>query len=232
MCWSPAASLTLGVAGMATAAYAAKKGTTKDVTVPLAYFSLMEFIQFFGYSSVNQCGLPVNQWVTLISYIHIAFQPIFFNMLYFAYLPKPVSRRVRRYVYGASLLTTAALLVKVLPVSPANICRLGETLCAAQWCTVSGSWHIAWNIPWYTWPLPGSLLLYYGFGIIVLPLLYGAWRGVLFALIGPVIAYATTQNPNEWPAVWCLFSVALILLNLVHSKFGERWYFWTGRRSA
>jgi len=223
MCWSPEASLTLGVAGVATVVYASRKGTSTDMTAPLFYFSLMEFIQFFGYSQLNQCALPANQWLTMLSYAHIVFQPIFFNMLYMNFLATPISRKMRRFVYAVSLFMSALLLVKVIPLVPESMCRVGQTLCSTAWCSVSGDWHLAWNIPWYTWPLSGDIILYYLFAVLVVPLFYGAWRGVLFALIGPILAFATTQNPNEWPAVWCLFSVGLILLNLAVSKFTGHW---------
>lgn len=219
MCWSPAASVVLGVAGVTTAGISAKRGVTKDLTIPLAYFSLMEFIQFFGYSSINQCALPSNQFFTIVSFIHVAFQPIFFNMIYMASTRPAVSKRVRRWVYAASLFVTALLLVKIVPFASQSICSAGQTLCGTQWCSVSGNWHLAWDIPWYNWPLPGDIILYYAAGVFLIPLFYGAWMGIIFALTGPLLAYLTTQNPNEWPAVWCFFSVGLILINLSLIRF-------------
>lgn len=215
MCWSPEVSASLGVAGLATAAYAAAKRTSTDLTVPLAFFSLMEFIQFFGYAHIDQCGDPLNRWATILSYAHIAIQPVFFNMLYMYALPRALSASVRRAAYAASIVMSAVLFAKIVPFASATACSAGETLCGAAWCSVSGSWHLAWQVPWYHLPLlPGDILLYYLFAVMVIPLFFGAWRGVLFALIGPLLAFATTQDPNEWPAVWCLFSVPLILANV------------------
>ena len=46
----------------------------------------------------------------------------------------------------------------------------------------------------------------------VLPALIGSWRFTLFSfLAGPTLAGYTTNNINEWPAVWCLFSIGLVL---------------------
>lgn len=214
MCWSPEASLALGVAGMTTAAYTARKKEQRGWAIALAFFSAMEFIQFYSYSSIDQCGSPANQWGTYISYAHIILQPIFFNMIYVSALGYTLSRRARAYIYGAASFFSLILLIKIIPFQAASICHVGATLCGAAWCTVSGSWHLAWQVPLYTWPLPGDLLIYYALAIFVLPLFYGAWRGVLYVDVTLVIAYATTQNPNEWPAVWCLFSVAFMLLML------------------
>jgi len=53
----------------------------------------------------------------------------------------------------------------------------------------------------------------YVIAAFLLPLLYGAWRFVLFhALAGPVLAFALTENPNEAPAIWCLFSIGIVLI--------------------
>ena len=49
----------------------------------------------------------------------------------------------------------------------------------------------------------------------ILPLVYGAWRLVLFhAITGPVLAAMLTSDPNEMPAIWCLFSIGIILISL------------------
>ena len=37
---------------------------------------------------------------------------------------------------------------------------------------------------------------------------------VYHILVGPFLAYLTTNNPNEWVAVWCLYSIGLLLLLL------------------
>ncbi len=49
----------------------------------------------------------------------------------------------------------------------------------------------------------------------ILPLVYGAWRFVLFTYVaGPVAAITLTTDPNEMPAIWCLFSIGLLLISL------------------
>ncbi len=233
MCWSPEASVTLGVAGVATAVCLARKEGTKGLVAPLVYFSLMEFLQFFGYQHIDQCDLPVNQYITMLSYVHIAFQPIFFNMLYIYSRGSRIRAATKRIIYAAATVFSFLMLVKAIPLIPGTMCTIGQTLCGPVWCTVRGTWHIAWSVPLFNSPLPGDLFIYYALAVFVLPLFYGAWRGVLFALVGPVLAYATTQNPQEWPAVWCLFSVALILLGLAGDAMQERLFpdaLWHARR--
>jgi hypothetical protein len=202
----------LGSAGLGVAGYGHTKGDTPYFTIPLVYFSLMEFLQYASYASIDQCALASNTALTTLSYIHVAFQPIFFNMLFMAGVP--ASARTKRIVFTISLVVSLILLLKLFPFVPASLCMLGETLCGKAMCTVSGNWHLAWQVPLYDWPFPGDIFYYYGFAIFILPLFYGAWIGVTLGLTtGPILTYLLTQgNPNEWPAVWCLFSVAYILV--------------------
>ena len=220
MCWSASASLALGTATAGMAGYAHTEGESTYFTLPLFYFSLMEFLQFFSYFSINQCALESNTALTFLSYVHIAFQPLFINMFLMATSPRGVekiSRQTKRIIFSLTLVIALLLLTKLVPFFPASICAPGQTLCSTlNMCTMSGSWHLAWYVPQYNLPLPGDGFLYYGFGIFFLPLFYGAWVGILVLLFtGPLIAYALAGgNPNEWPAIWCLYSV-LIMLTLM-----------------
>ncbi len=55
----------------------------------------------------------------------------------------------------------------------------------------------------------------YVLAAFVAPLLYGAWRFVLFHLaIGPILADFLTDDPNEMPAIWCFFSIGIVTLSL------------------
>jgi hypothetical protein len=61
---------------------------------------------------------------------------------------------------------------------------------------------------WLTYPE-------YMLAVFVMPLFYGAWRFVLMhAAMGPVLATMLTDTSNEMPAIWCLFSVGLLLIGL------------------
>ena len=80
----------------------------------------------------------------------------------------------------------------------------------------------AWDVPYNglstqmvaLWGNIGSFPAY-PLAVFVLPLLYGAWRFTLFhALMGPIAASMLTDNPNEVPAIWCLFSIGILLATL------------------
>jgi hypothetical protein len=221
MCWTAGASLALGTAGVGVAAYGHAKGKSPYITIPLVYFSLMEFLQFFSYFWINQCTFESNTALTFLSYVHIAFQPIFINMAFMALSPQgisKISKFTKQIVFGISVLVAIILLIKIMPIYPESLCAPGQTLCGTNMCTQSGSWHLAWLVPQYNFPIPGDGMLYYGFAAFIVPLLYGGWFGALIlAITGPALAYILASgNPNEWPAIWCLYSVALILITLWH----------------
>ncbi|PSN19490.1 hypothetical protein C7271_07095, partial [filamentous cyanobacterium CCP5] len=100
MCWNGQASATLATLGFASTAYVAIKGEDPKLWVPLVYFSLMEALQAATYTVIDRCGLPLNQVLTLLGYVHIAFQPFFINACSMHFIPGEIHRRIRPFVYG------------------------------------------------------------------------------------------------------------------------------------
>ena len=60
MCWSGEASTAVTVVGIGATAYAAYKKEPAALWLVLGYFSLMELLQSFAYSVIDQCSLPSN----------------------------------------------------------------------------------------------------------------------------------------------------------------------------
>ncbi|MCK5829105.1 MAG: hypothetical protein KAH20_02260 [Methylococcales bacterium] len=221
MCWSGEASAVLAVAGLGTAAYVAYKGESKELWIPLTYFALMELLQAATYVYIDLCDNPNNQVLTLFGYLHVAFQPFFVNMVAMYFIPESVKFKIQTVVYTLCSISTIAMLVKLYPFAWAGDCTVGvEGFCGLQACSVSGDWHIAWQLPlnglmsspvdWlfgFEW---GLHVFAYALAAFYLPFIYGSWRFVSFHyLIGPLISDITTDDPNEYAAVWCLFSIAL-----------------------
>lgn len=218
MCWSAGASIAMTAAGGAAMVFSAARGDPRAIWLTIGYFTVMEALQAVGYAVVDQCGSTANQGITLLSYLHIAGQPVAINAFAMAIAPRAISPALRRTVYALAALATAMLLLRLVPLESTGPCQPGGVLCGARLCLVSGTWHIGWEVPLND--LPRSLGLTtpfpaYALAVFVLPLAYGAWRFVLFhALAGPVLADALTDNPLEMPAIWCLFSIGIILIAL------------------
>ncbi len=218
MCWSGEASTALAGVGVAGAAWAAYKKEPFSLWGTLGYFALMEALQAYTYTVINQCSLPSNQIATLLGYLHIAFQPFFINAISLYFIPKNIAERLYKPVFGLCFVSAIFMMIQVYPFDWAGSCNPERTLCAARLCSVSGNWHIAWEVPANgigNWMFQHHLTGYftYSFVAFALPLLYGSWRFTLYHfLMGPFMARMLTNNLNEAPAVWCLLSIGFLLI--------------------
>lgn len=229
MCWNGYASATLATLGFASTTYVAFNDEDKKLWVPLAYFSLMEALQAGTYTVIDQCGLPLNQILTLLGSLHIVFQPFFVNAFSMHFIPDAVYRQIRPFVYGGCFVGSVMLLTLLYPFEWTGICDIGHVpFCGEHLCSVSGNWHIAWQAP-----LNDMKWLYLGYFVPVFgfPLLYGSWKFTLYhILVGPLLARLLTNNINEWPAVWCLLSIGLLLVVIKtpirQLLYSRQWLFW------
>ena len=182
----------------------------------------MEALQAAGYLVVDQCANAVNQTIAILSIIHIIFQPFFINAFAMELVPDTVRTRARVAVFAACATSAAVMLLQLYPFDWAGTCRPGSTLCGPTLCTVSGDWHIGWEVPFNGLMVPIEQILgieaafpTYAIAAFLVPLCYGAWRFAAFhALLGPLLAERFTNDPREMPAIWCLFSVGIVILSL------------------
>ena len=222
MCWSGEASLVLASTGIIGTGYAMYKKEPTALWVALGYFSSMELLQAFTYSVINQCDNPANQIATLLGYLHITFQPFFINAVSLYFINQKVARKIAPFVYICCFAAAILMLIQLYPFAWAGQCDVRRPLCGDMLCSVRGSWHIAWLVPTNG---IGNLLTRHGIfffdngfpgyviASFILPILYGSWRCTAYHLLfGVYLANATTNNINEWPAIWCLLSIAILLI--------------------
>jgi hypothetical protein len=177
--------------------------------------------------------------------LHIAFQPFFINSVALYFMPKDAARKVAPLTYAACFAGAIAMLVQLYPFNWAGHCQIGRPLCGEFLCTVRGEWHLAWLVP--TNGIGNSMadnawlgrgFLSYPLTAFLLPALIGSWRFTLFSYVaGPFVAALTTSNINEWPAVWCLFSIGLVLAIIKtplrhHLHVGDPWWVMVGKWRA
>jgi len=231
MCWSFGASAILAIIGLAVSLYLAFKKRSASLWVPIVYFALMEVIQAATYLVLNDCSSPANQLLTFLGYIHIVFQPFFINMFTMFFIPKKTRDKIYGYVYAVCFICTVLMLIKLYPFDWAGTCIPGvDGMCGTTICSVSGNWHLAWNIPFNGISMR-FLLSPYMFAMFILPLIYGAWRVVLYGVaFGLIPTYFLTSNINERPTVWCLLSIVLMLAVFIKPFMkwlrAKKWYFW------
>jgi hypothetical protein len=223
MCWSMEATVGMVALGTVATAVAIRQEQPAAIPASIAWFTLMEALQVAGHATADDCALPANQVATVLSYLHIAFQPFFINAFAMALIRGTVRPAARIGVWAICGLSATSMLLQLYPFDWTGRCPLGFGLCGAPLCTVSGSWHIGWQVPFNDLLGPLSALpwsfgghLDYFAAAFLVPLAYGAWRFVLWhALSGPVLATLLTQDPRQMPAVWCLFSIGIVLIALV-----------------
>ena len=222
MCWNSEISVAMTCIGAAGALISYRRQDPTAIWLTLGYFSVMEALQVAGYAVLDQCGTAENQAVTMASYLHIVFQPFLINAFAMELVPKSAKQRTRVWVYVLCSVSAAVMIIQLIPWQFAGNCLPGSALCADTLCTVSGDWHIAWDVPYngLLVPFENAIGTHSGFptymiAVFALPLVYGAWRfTAMHALSGPVLAWMLTDNPNEMPAIWCLFSVFILFIGL------------------
>ena len=238
MCWSVTASI--GMVGLGTIAttIAISRGEPKAIWLTLGYFTIMEALQTAGYRVVNECGTTANQSITWLSYLHIAFQPFFINAFAMQLVPEQIRINLQRWVYMACAVSSVTMIAQLIPIDWAGSCLPGTPLCGDKLCLMSGQWHIAWHIPYngLLVPIEDFIGLHAGFPtymltVFAMPIIYGAWKFVaMHAVVGPIAAHMLTDNPNEMPAIWCLFSIGILLIALspvIRQRFETtNWYAW------
>ncbi|MBD3247267.1 hypothetical protein GF378_01455 [Candidatus Pacearchaeota archaeon] len=212
----------------AFAGYLWYKKESKLLWIPIAYFGVMELLQFLTYFYLDACT-PTNQILTFLSYLHISFQPFFINALMLYFVPKNFRKKIIGWVFFIAFIATILMLVRIYPFDWAGSCTIGTVLCGERLCSIPGSIHLAWEMPING--IGGIIAWTYTLSVFLIPLSYGAWKATAYnVLAGPVIARALTSNPNEWPAVWCLLSVAYIFLIIIPGfkklLTQKKWYFW------
>ena len=210
--------------------YAAYKKQPAPLWICLGYFSLMEALQAYTYSVIDQCNNPSNQMATLLGYLHITFQPFFINAVSLHFIDQRAAKKIAPFAYAVCFAAAIMMLIKLYPFGWAGHCKPGRPMCGELLCAIHGSWHIAWSLPIND---VGEKFSWYLFAGFIMPALYGSWRFTLYHLLaGPLLALTTTSNMNEWPAVWCLLSFGFAFIafetplrRMLYAK--KCWWLWS-----
>lgn len=209
MCFSENISLAIGIFGLVSSAYFYHKNVYASIGI--GYFALMEIIQFFQYKVINQCDNENNQFLTTLGYLHICFQPLFFNLWLFAFTKKPQFIFIYMSFFAGLLLAS-----RLLSVDDNELCDTqNEPLCGKDTCAISGERHIAWNVrlraPGTYWFTP-SIGLHFFMWVIPVLTMFQLKPFLALLLTGPYLGILLTTNIHEKPAIWCYTAIAQIFL--------------------
>ena len=208
MCFSENTSFAVGLTGLLFSAYFYTKN--KYASIGIGYFSLMEIIQYFQYKVINQCNNAENKFLTNLGYIHICFQPFFFNLWLFAFTKHP------NFVFLRMAFFAGLLLASRLYVTDDDLCDgKNEPLCGQTTCAFSGNRHVAWNVrlraPGKYWFTP-SIGLHFFMWVIPVLTIFQLKPFLAMLLTGPYLGFLLTNNIHEQPAIWCFTAIGQTLL--------------------
>ena len=210
MCFSENMSLTISIIGFASSIYFIK--INMFAAIGIFYFSLMELIQFFQYKVIDECDNNYNKLLTRIGYLHICFQPLFFNVWLFAFVKKPNFVFLYMGFIAGLLLASRLFFVKNEELCDTN----NEPLCGPKTCAFSGERHIAWNLrlraPGKNWFTP-SIGLHFFMWAIPAIVIFQLKPILALILTGPYLGIILTNNIHEQPAIWCYTGIAQLLIS-------------------
>jgi hypothetical protein len=212
MCFSDKISLTIGVSGILASLYF-YNNKNYYASIGLGYFALMEILQFLQYKVINECDNFYNKLLTNIGYIHICFQPLFFNLWLFEFTNKPNFTLIYMSFFAGLLLAS-----RLFFVEDGELCDVKhEPLCGKVTCAFSGTHHIAWNLRlrsagkyWFT----PSIGLHFFMWVIPAISIFQIKPFMAMLLTGPYLGYFLTNNIHEQPAIWCYTVIAQMILTL------------------
>jgi len=209
MCFSENISLAIGVTGLLSSAYFYRKNAY--AAIGIGYFALMEILQYFQYKVIDDCNNSYNKFLTKLGYLHICFQPVFFNIWLFAFTKKPNFIFLYMSIFAGILLAS-----RMYNVNDKELCDGdNEPLCGKRTCSFTGKRHVAWNVrlraPGKYWLTPSIGLHFFMWVIPALTILQ--LKPIVAMLItGPYLGILLTDNIHEQPAIWCYTAIAQMIL--------------------
>merc|ERR1712137_1055586 len=189
----------------------------------------MEVLQVAQYYYIDQCSLPLNQFLTVLGLLHIAFQPCFSNLaLYGLSKNRLEDQEEAKYAIKLSFLAGCALFARwvfadyaIFPF-PNGPNATNEWMVGPRTCSFTGPTHVGWELTMIevSYFAPSFFIhLFCMFAPVLLMSLkskfhflkFGSCGAFLF-VTGPVLAAYITGDRFEQPAVWCFFSVSQLVL--------------------
>jgi hypothetical protein len=224
MCFSANMSLSLGLVGLvATSVTYLDKSEPLWVRVARSYaifhFSLMEFIQYFAYPVVDQCGYGTNLFLSEISTYHISLQALAIMPALATYSPDKTAL-IKATRLGATL-SGMFLIFHFLPkqwqlfdIAPNFI---GDLVA----CLFMGKYHVGYQIP-----SAFGLLVTHGslFALALSGFLWkNNWKIATYHFIGAIMTLFMPQwlfgvTTGEAAAMYCFYSIPITLSFMPYFK--------------
>ena len=223
MCFSKSQSYVMFFSCIFTAFVNIYYKASWKMYVPILFLSIKELIQAQSYTVVDKCDSKYNKFLTILSWIHISFQPVFVNIFFSAFHKDP-----NVYDFTIKLCLVASLfLLSKLYVNNDKIylrsCPYTNKLvnmCRKSHCTVSGEKHIAYGF-YLREPNAFTPNIFLHMFLIFVPsiLLDNYILSLCFLITGPLLSTLILKNKKknlgEIAAIWCNTSITMFVFSLI-----------------
>eukprot|EP00049_Salpingoeca_infusionum_P006935 m.113006 g.113006 ORF g.113006 m.113006 type:complete len:323 (-) comp13498_c0_seq1:502-1470(-) len=233
MCFSKEMSGTFALIGLFISGWVKYKTSNTQLAMGVFYFFLMEFLQFFQYLVIDDCDNWWNQFLTVLGFLHICFQPYFTHIINSALTKSPTNLWqyvpiLRLCLVGGTMLFLRWVFADYAQMTINDANPSTEWLRGEKLCTFSGKYHLAWSVPMYdpTYWSPGaaihSFMMFAPFFVLKKDMVI---QGVFLWLTGPLLAAYITPNLMEQASIWCFFSISQIgiMLFLIRNVLIVNW---------
>ena len=238
MCFGIEMSILFAISGLSSSYFLKRRGLAFSFYFPIAYFSIMEIFQSIQYYSISHNLHKLNVFVTMLSYIHICFQPLFFNMFQAGY-KNDSDKTYIQIVYPLCILGGLGMLLRLKHFSSLydhlyeyflNMHTIDTCSCTnyvdyfesnRTLAFIGAENHVGWEINLfkpiyltYGLNLHGFLTFYLPIAVekrITLP--------TLIYFVGMIFSSFLSNNLHVQPAIWCLIHIPISIL-------GIRFYLW------
>jgi hypothetical protein len=241
MCFDQKSSFGFAACGLFAAWWIYSRTNNAELASGVFFYFTMEFLQGLQYFVIAPgldsplCDDKINQFLTILGYLHICLQPYFCHVINASLTKSP------KYIHKYDIIKRLSLMGGTLLFCRFLYAPYGTTMDVSgestmEWlrgeklCTYSGKFHLAWSVPLAdpTYYVPSLALhsflmfapffaLYEKKGMVI--------QGLFLFATGPGLAMFITPNLMEQASIWCFFSIAQIctMLFLIRETLIVNW---------
>jgi len=209
----------LALVGFLVGCWAWQQTRNWKLVAGIWYFVAMETLQFFQFYWLNDCKAEMNQFLTVIGFLHICFQPYFTHLFSGAFVSS--EKKAAQYVVIRRLCLVMGVMMfsRYLLFKPEHgITKEANT----EWlrgdatpCTFRGVHHLAWSLPLHapTYFMPSNNIHFFMMFAPYIALGVDMWiHGFILFATGPLLSSFITPNLYEQASIWCFFSIGQVCL--------------------
>jgi hypothetical protein len=175
------------------------------------FLAVKELLQLVLYYNID-CS-PINKWLTVVSWVHISFQPFFVLLFISAF-----SKRPKQYNVPLALALIYGIFnsMRIKELRPGGVefkCSVTEkdkSLCRPQTCSHQGRYHVAYGFELASADAQKGILYvpsFFSYALLCFgaPYVIGDWQ---IATINALVAFLSFRfaywDSGEGAAMWCL----------------------------